>query len=335
MSRKISTKGTLVLQYLDAYPNTPTNTIARFMYKQNKVAFKNKEDARDMLRYYRGKHGKKHFKKLTVKTHTDYQGKFNPFDDLPEALTSFDDWQEYKINGKKTLLICDTHIPYYNRIALKAALEYGKAEKVDTVFLMGDLVDFYAVSFWVTDPTKRDFQDELERVERTLEIIRGQFPDCEIVFQMGNHEDRYERYMRIKAPEIYGCEYTKLSEILHTDDYNIKIIEDKRIVRIGRLRCIHGHEFKGGYSIPVNPARTLYLRGKEMAICGHHHRTSEHNEKTMGDRHIDCWSVGCLCDLRPEYKPLNNWNHGFAVIERLEDEKFLVHNKKIINGNIY
>ena len=42
--------------------------------------------------------------------------------------------------------------------------------------------------------------------------------------------------------------------------YDINIIKDKRIVKINSLNVIHGHEYKGGISAPVNIARGLYLK---------------------------------------------------------------------------
>ena len=66
-------------------------------------------------------------------------------------------------------------------------------------------------------------------------------------------------------------------------------------------------------------------------IAGHRHQTSEHAFKTADNKHIHCWSLGCLCDMQPEYAVLNKWNHGFATIE-LYGKQFAVVNKRIIEG---
>ena len=50
---------------------------------------------------------------------------------------------------------------------------------------------------------------------------------------------------------------------------------------------------------------------------------------------MSTWSTGCLCDLHPDYRPLNNWNHGFAIVEVAKDGTFQVQNKTVINGTIY
>ena len=39
-------------------------------------------------------------------------------------------------------------------------------------------------------------------------------------------------------------------------------------------------------------------------------------------------------DMNPDYAIINNWNHGFAVIEYEDNGDFTVFNKKIINGKV-
>jgi hypothetical protein len=141
--------------------------------------------------------------------------------------------------------------------------------------------------------------------------------------------------MSLKAPELLNLPMADFSNLIEADRFGLEIVGDRRLIKIGKLNVIHGHEFGRTFASPVNPSRGLYLKGKECAICGHYHRTSEHAEKSMNDTVIGCWSTGCLCDLRPDYLPINKWNHGFAVIERLDKVNFHVDNKKIIKGRVY
>ena len=41
-----------------------------------------------------------------------------------------------------------------------------------------------------------------------------------------------------------------------------------------------------------------------------------------------------LCELNPEYRPINKWNHGVAFVELDEDGHFTVHNRRISNGSL-
>ena len=76
------------------------------------------------------------------------------------------------------------------------------------------------------------------------------------------------------------------------------------------------------------------MRSKESSVIGHHHKTSEHTEKSLSGDVVTTWSIGCLCGLSPEYLPFNKWNHGFAFVEVDSDRNYKVHNKRIINGSI-
>ena len=84
---------------------------------------------------------------------------------------------------------------------------------------------------------------------------------------------------------------------------------------------------------PVNPARGLFLKGYECAIESHYHRTSEHTEPTLLDKVITTWSLGCLCDLHPDYAPLNKWNHGFGLLY-IDDKGWKFVNKRIVQGEV-
>ncbi len=328
-------KGTAVIRYLEKYPDVPTLTLAKKIYKENVALFKDVENVRRLIRYYTGKCGEKEFERVGDKrfVKTEIATK-NPFESLPEGIKHFKEWRPYHIKEKNILVLADIHAPFHERGPLEIALEYGYKKDIDCVLLLGDFVDFYTVSFWEKDPEKRDFQNELEITRSILKIIRDAFPKAKIVYLKGNHEERYTRYMQVKAPELLNVPDFTFKKIMRLDDFEIKLVENKRIVKIGALNCVHGHEFGRSISSPVNPARGLYLRGKETAIAGHWHQTSQHNEKTMSDKVVSCHSCGALCDLRPDYLPINKWNHGFMRILR-DGKQFDIENKKIINGRVY
>jgi len=125
----------------------------------------------------------------------------------------------------------------------------------------------------------------------------------------------------------------ELENIIKARANGITIIGDKRIIKANGLNIIHGHEFSTGFFSPVNVARGLFLRGKTSAIQGHNHQTSEHTESDMNEKITTTWSTGCLCELHPEYMPLNKWNHGFAIIDMIKGS-FEVRNKRIFNGKV-
>ena len=343
-------KAEIVKEYITKYPDCKNAQLARIIYKKNKKVWPNEESAYSAVRRAKGQAGKHNRNHTADKSFYAPAGNPAPYDKLPEPLKSFKDWKAYKIQGKRILGLFDLHIPYYDKGALLKAVEYGKKRDVDTILLGGDFMDFYGISFWCKDPNKRKILNEIKDGLKVILFLRETFPKAKIVYKIGNHEERLKRYVQAKAPELIESEpktveidpiladvkiVQSLPDIINSYNLGVDVVDDKRIVKVGKyLNIIHGHEFCGGISIPVNPARTLYLKGKEIALCGHFHQTSQHVVTTIGGKNISCWSVGCMCEIHPEYRPINEWNHGFAFIER-DGDMFEVENKRIINDKIY
>lgn len=116
--------------------------------------------------------------------------------------------------------------------------------------------------------------------------------------------------------------------------YGVGHVADRRVIRLGKLNVIHGHEYRPGVQAPVNPARGIFLRAKSAVLCGHFHNTSEHHEPTITGKPQGAWSVGCACALDPFYMPLNKWNRGFALVHVGRGGDFRVENKRVINGEM-
>lgn len=285
------------------------------------------------VRYHRGAAGA--WNRSNISGKEFIREKKNPGETFPEGKTQFSDWSAFELKASRALILSDIHIPYHNKKALMLAIDYGRNRNPDTVILNGDTADFFSISRWETDPRQRSFKDELQTLRQFLEIVRGYFPKARIIFKLGNHEERWQSYMRIKAPEMLGVEDFELKELLRFKDHGVELVEDKRPIKLGELNIIHGHEYRFAISNPVNPARGLFLRCKAFAICGHFHQSSYHTEKTVEQSVIATWSTGCLADLHPEYLPLNNWSHGFAFAEVQSDGRFHMENKVIRAGRIY
>ena len=234
-------------------------------------------------------------------------------------------------NGyNNTLIINDVHIPFHDTEALKAALKYGKDRGIDSVYINGDLMDFYAISFFTKDPKYRKFKQECEAGEAFFKALRHNFPNVKIYYKLGNHEERFERWLWDKAAELDGI--VTVESLMNLKEYGVEVIGGKKIVKKGKLYLLHGHEIRVSSAL-VNIARTVRLRTSVNTIVGHHHKTQEDYNKDLADQITGSWAVGCLCGLRPDYMPVNNWNHGFALVE--SDRSFFeIHNKKIVNGRI-
>lgn len=320
----------VIVEYLKRFPTLPSSTLAKKIYLDNKELFKDSEQIRCSLRYYRGSKGKKSIKKLASKEFVNI--KIKPLF-LPESHTKkVEVWKLPKAN-KKVLLLSDIHIPYHDVEAVKAALDFGKAEGVDTIYLNGDILDFFMLSFHEKNPKNRPgIKQELEMAREFFAYLRQEFPKATIYFKPGNHEYRLERYLYLKAPELLDCEEFKLEVLLKLVEFRIIFISKRIKTYFGDLLVEHGDRIKG--SGGINPAKTLFTRYKRHAICGHFHRKSEHMEKVYDGEIVRTFSVACLCELEPEYFEVNNHTHGMAIVE-MNGNKFKVNNYSIEDGKVF
>lgn len=319
------------------FPKAGSLTLARMLLRDHKALFKDIEAARRAVRYARGATGQRdrayRSKELVPLTRKAVPG--DPFAKLPKGLRHYEDQGPFVLEGvKRVAVLSDLHIPYHDKDAIRTTIKYLKGYKPDCIILNGDIADIFSLSFWEKDPRKRGFSEELETVRLFLQLLRQTFPKARIIFKKGNHEERFERYMSVKAPELLGVSEFALEKLLHLEELKIELVGDRQPIQLGKLSIVHGHEFRWGITSPVNPARGFYLRAKSHVLGGHLHQPSHHSEKTINDVIISAWSTGCLCDLKPDYARHNSWSHGFATVT-VNADGFEVNNKKIINGRIY
>lgn len=328
------TKADIARKYRDKFgPEMSTHQLSRILYKENNLTFRDAEDARFVLRGIEGKTGKGRY---TIKTtHPHGQRSINPYK-IPE---SYKEDREPFILPKacnNILLISDLHIPYHDIGAITIALDYGKKQKVNTIFINGDLIDNAQVSKFERDLKKRSVKEEFDATKEFLVILRKTFPNAAIYWLKGNHCIRWEKFLSAKAPEIWGDPYFHLEERLRLSEQQVQILDDTILVKAGKLSISHGHHiFKGIFS-PVSPARGAYMKAKQSLIVGHLHRASHHPEVDLDNNVVSCWSTGCLCELRPNYSPLvSNSQHGFAHITVEKNGDYTVKNYQIIKGKIH
>ena len=301
--------------------------LGEMLHKRHPDLFKDPEDARRTIRGLTGANGKDYLKNVRKELVVKWSGF-----DLPKPEKN--DYSKVIVNQKRIGILSDIHFPYYDKVALEAAINYLIEWKPDCIILNGDIIDCYMISSFETDKRQRSFKYELDMLSAFCVQLRQLFPKQRIIFKMGNHSERYERYILKNVPELLELELFNFETVIQAKRFNIEVVKNKKVIKIGnKLNVLHGHEIKGGITAPVNPARGLFLRTKASTIAGHNHQTSEHVESDLNGNIIGCWSTGCLCELHPHYMPINKWNHGFAVVENNGDD-FAVRNLKIIKGSI-
>lgn len=331
MARKPLKTTEIILEALKRFPNTPTLTLAKKIYSENPKSFISVDNVRTNIRFYRGQCGKKQRDNISDRSFIKEAGNKNPFN-LPESHA--EDFTPFEISQSKTLIISDLHFPYQHNEAITLALKYGKERGANCILINGDLIDFHQQSRFEKDPRARSTKQEFEAVRQFCKSLRDNFPKARIIFKYGNHDERWEKWLYVKAPEIFDVEEFQLEFLLKLTELNIEVVKEKRLIRIGKLNVLHGHELQG--SGGVNPARATFLKTIDNVLIGHVHRSSQHTEPTMSGNVIVTTSQGCLCGLYPMFARINKWNLGFSFVELdIKTGEYLLSNLKIINGKVF
>jgi predicted phosphodiesterase len=287
---------------------------------------------RGLIRFYVGQNGVKDRKTTVNKKFFRPAGKCNPFE-IPSS--ECDVWKPVHIAEKSGLIFSDSHMPYHDKVAMDAMVDYTiKKRNIDFILINGDGLDFYQLSKYQKDPSKRSLNDEIWMWVGFLLFLQKIFPKVKIYWKLGNHEERLEKYLRVKAPELLDMEEFNLKNIIQIRGVEGVTVIEKQIIYAGRLPIVHSHEYQNKTTSQVNPARGLFLKSLSSVLGAHSHVTSSHSETDINGKLMSTFSIGCLCGLHPEYALLNRWNHGFASID-IDKKEFSIENMKIFNGSVY
>lgn len=328
----------LATALLKKHPKAASKQLSRMLRKSNPEVFTTDNQADLIIRRLRGAQGALHRKKIAVvkeavRTTEEAEETRQWGALLPDADDTGFMWHELNPDVKRYGIICDLHIPYHDHKSLKVAMERIDGD-VDGLIMLGDVVDAYSLSSFCRDPRKRGFVKEVEAVNKFFDAVQAMNLK-HVIWKCGNHELRLERYLMQRAPELPGLleafTYRKQCKL---DERGWEWIPDTHPIRHGRLTLLHGHEWGNRFSSPVNQARGAYLKASDCTIEGHGHRSSYHAETSLMGRVTRCWSIGCLCNKNPEYRPLGNkWDSGMAFLNTGHD--WSIENLTIIDGKVF
>jgi len=231
----------------------------------------------------------------------------------------------------KALIFGDTHFTFQNNNNLEIILEKAEQEQVSCIILNGDILDFYKLSKYTIDPNKKDANEEIIAVEKFLSNIRLRFPKIHIIYKEGNHEQRLQKTILQKVPELYNILGELLYQKLNLEKYNIEYIIEP--FQIGKLWVLHGHEKPFGSYNPEHICNVMWGYIHDHFITNHFHRTQDKIFKRINGDYF--WTGAIGYHSHPmEYSILNKWSESFAIIKFENTGKFRAEIYKIHNGEI-
>jgi len=223
----------------------------------------------------------------------------------------------------------DTHIPYAYEPAISILLGFLRDYKPDIVVLLGDIVDFYAISRFAKDPgRKTELQSDIDKTAQFLADVRKATPDSRIVYIEGNHSHRLTKYLWRTAPELYSLKVLSLPIVFELDRLEIEMVPYGTEFRIGPLLFVHGDVVRKRAGAT---AQALLEKYRANVVTGHVHRLGG-VYRTWQDECLVGIEAGCLCSLDQEYVHKPDWQHGFVSLQVMGDKDWSFQLHKV-NGN--
>lgn len=240
------------------------------------------------------------FKRRKLRRPVEYLGR--PCEDTPIT----------RRGNRLTIVWPDTHAPYHDPVAVALALKVVRTIKPDNLVVIGDLYDFYAVSFYGKNPRRRAIlADEIAEADAEVVSSMAKLPVGETSFTCGNHEHRLDRHIQEKSPSLTGL-VTDIREILPQKwEYH----PYGTTVKIGKMH--YSHDF-GRHGISAGRQGLLDVGGN---ICfGHTHQLGvSYLGQQRGDAHV-ALNVGWLgglqhIDYRHQATAKRLYMHGLGVVQ--------------------
>lgn len=214
-------------------------------------------------------------------------------------------------------VIPDLHVPHHDPDAVRVCTEFMQDLRPDVLVVLGDWYDFYDLSTFSKDPDRRfRLQEEFDQGREIMaDICYKQTRDRR--FLSGNHEARFKRYLRDKAPELHSLRSLEFEALTGLRGLHFDFWDYGDHTRVGDAVFTHGN------LVSKHAAYTAKRHFTDLGgsiHTGHSHRMS-HFSKTdlQGEHH--CYEHGHLADPEPEYiNGIANWQQGWGVVWVDEDD---------------
>jgi len=262
------------------------------------------------------------------------------------------------MSWKTAGVLPDMHIPYHDTPSLDLVeLILKDLGKLSEIIQVGDFVDAYPISKYAKNPAKASGFDLQHEIDEAHKVIRRLTNIAPLTILEGNHEVRLEKYLKEKAPGLYGLKTLKIKKLL-TDITEVKRGKEVQVQLknpvsyqiskyLGKLFVFHGDLWtKSGSRHAGQTAMQNVDRSGLNVMHGHIHRIGTYNVTKKGYE-LKGYEIGCLCEMDVEYCHSPNWQWGFSVVtyrdngdkaffaEIVEIEKTATGRRAFFRGKLY
>jgi len=243
------------------------------------------------------------------------------------------------MDASLNVVLHDIHYPKINRPAFNAVMDFLGKNKVDSITLGGDQLDFEEIAhhnkgkglYKLPGSYTKNIRGFDEEVLTPIESVTK---SAKKTYHIGNHE-RFEFDFIEEHPELVGT--VDHVETLGLKERGWNVIPLGHCSKLGKLTVIHGETLSGiGNQAGMYPSRKAVELYGTSVLAGHTHAPQsftriapvEKIQKHMG------WIAPCLCTVNPTY--LRNrptaWLSGFTIVEVRSNGDFNLYPIIINNG---
>lgn len=217
------------------------------------------------------------------------------------------------LDSVKLAFITDEHHPYADPVARELAMMIVSDFQPDIATAGSDGIDFYAISSFEKNPARMKnggVQKEINAWKEGQQEWRDLLPDTEFIYLIGNHEDRWRRWLW-SHPDLEDLEVLRLDNLLDFKRFGIQYAPDNEIVIKDRLLVHHGDRSSAHSGLGAKNQITREFYAISM-LMGHTHKGGVHYATTRQGV-VQAHECFCLCDLNPEYMKAPNWQQGITL----------------------
>lgn len=250
----------------------------------------------------------------------------------------------------------DQHCPFHDVGLHRAAVAWLREHRPEKLCLLGDLLDYAAVSKHRKIGNEASLQETIDSAYSVLRAYKEASPGTQILMLEGNHEDRLRNALSdkgllsvsaVRKAETNGVPVLSTAHLLRFDELEIEQVfppagasyEHAEIKVTPLLAARHGHIATSGSG--VSALKTLHKLRRNIVI-GHTHRQSIvfHTHWDIKDQahRLIAVEAGCMADITDgmHYASAGapDWQQGFAVAQMHSDDRFTLDLASYVDGRL-
>jgi len=246
----------------------------------------------------------------------------------------------------RTMVIGDIHIPFEDKKNLELCLRIAEDIKINRLILNGDVLDMYGCNLHGPKHPNiaTTLEDEMIAGREFFEKLRKRFPDIEIIYSLGNHEKRLDRFIIQNAKALWGL--LTIQNFINFKKLDIKVHPYNEPLQIEKSNCWTQHSPRSYSSAMAN----LKTKLDQTFIYGCTHREGDaHMTGGSGEvysSYFNGW-LGSATETEEHaevfsyVKGHSNWQSSLILVTVINEVEFHVNkysirrNKVVVDGSLF